>query len=459
MESETEIDIMPVIHRSLVASALALLSFLLTDCSHSFDQQPVTLKYLQDGWVQPVDMPALQAVSKDFARLTGNNLEIIRGVPAEPLQQLAFIRKFLRSGAGGPDVVEADVAWLGTLKNDVIDLRPYLSDESSSLSPIIASSYIMDGKVLALPHHNQSGALEYRADLLRKYGYDHPPNTWAELEKMALRIQSGERAHGNKHFWGYIWPGAAEESLTCNAIEWQVDEGAGPIIDDDGNISVNNPPTMRAWERARHWIGWISPSSVAEYREGDVRGAFESGRTAFVRTWVGEPGVSMTRQRPELRGISLLGQPSVGEAGFASMPGGSAARVAVLGGSGLAISKYSTHPSKDAVLIRFILQKELESFEAQKSHSSSHQSVVYDLSTATGRNSGSSLAGKLQPMIVPRPTRVSGERYDQVSRAYSSAVHSVLTGQKRASDAASELEQDLIRITGLHRGPPLRKTP
>ena len=71
------------------------------------------------------------------------------------------------------------------------------------------------------------GVLYYRSDLLHRYGYNTPPRTWDELERMAVRIQAGERARGEKDFWGFVWPGAAAEGLTCNALEWQMDAGAG----------------------------------------------------------------------------------------------------------------------------------------------------------------------------------------------------------------------------------------
>jgi hypothetical protein len=51
---------------------------------HNHKEQPITLKYLQDGWVQPADMPAIRAMSEEFAHLSGNNLEVIRGVPVNP---------------------------------------------------------------------------------------------------------------------------------------------------------------------------------------------------------------------------------------------------------------------------------------------------------------------------------------------------------------------------------------
>ena len=119
-------------------------------------------------------------------------------------------------------------------------------------------------------------------------GYRKPPRTWDELETMALRIQTGERARGAKNFWGFVWPGAATEALTCNALEWQASEGGGRIIEADRTVSVNNRNAIRAWERAAHWVGSISPPSVLSYQEWDTYNAFwVSGNAAFARGWSG----------------------------------------------------------------------------------------------------------------------------------------------------------------------------
>jgi hypothetical protein len=53
---------------------------------------------------------------------------------------------------------------------------------------------------------------------------------------------------------------------------------------------------------------------------------------------------------------------------------------------------------------------------------------------------------------------VTGKNYNEVSEAYSRAVHSVLTHQRSAPEAAAALEEELVRITGLKPGPPLNGT-
>jgi trehalose/maltose transport system substrate-binding protein len=48
--------------------------------------------------------------------------------------------------------------------------------------------------------------------------------------------------------------------------------------------------------------------------------------------------------------------------------------------------------------------------------------------------------------IALRPSTSAGKMYPEVSRAYSEAVHAVLTGKKSAAQAAEELQNELQRM-------------
>ena len=110
---------------------------------------------------------------------------------------LDLARKLLKNGSG-PDLLNVDLIWSPVLEPDLIDLRPYLAAEIALLDPPLLASYSVNGKLVAVPFNVPLGGLEYRTDLLREYGYDHPPRTWDELESMAERIQAGERAKGKR---------------------------------------------------------------------------------------------------------------------------------------------------------------------------------------------------------------------------------------------------------------------
>jgi len=391
---------------------------------HQPAPEPLTLNYLRLGWIPPHELPATEALSRKFTRETGVGLRHLRGVQEETLDQLTLTRQLLQEGGSGPDVLQIDVTWLGVLQEDLTDLRPYFTAESLSMGPGVASSYIVGGKVVAIPYQNQVGVLEYRADLLREYGYDHPPRTWDELERMAVRIQTSERAKGKEDFWGYVWPGAAAESLTCNALEWQVAEGGGRIIESDGTISVNNPAAIRAWQRARRWIGWISPPSTVEYREIDSTNVFDSGRAVFARDWGAEPG-GFSTNREQLRLLHWGRKLPVGKVGYTTLPGGSTASAGTLGGLGLAISKYSLHPREDAALIRFLIREQTESIEKGTVPNLSTQVVVYDVAPIVDSHNNSEKSGPLKAIVISRPSSVAARSYEQVTRAYFGAVHSV----------------------------------
>jgi trehalose/maltose transport system substrate-binding protein len=426
---------------------IVLLSCIVSGCRKPAPA-PVTVTFLGAWWLQPDELPAAERGFREFTRETG--IAIQRPpVPAtlfsslDPPAQLNLLGRVLREGGPTPDVLGIDVIWPGTLADDLIDLRPYFATELSSQDPQLVSSYTVHGKVVAMPYHTQVGVLAFRTDLLRQYGYSHPPETWDELESMAARIQAGERAKGRKDFWGYVWNGAATEGLTCNALEWQIAEGGGSIIEDDETISVNNPAAIRAWQRATRWIGRISPPAVVAYRETDSLNVWDSGNAAFMRTW--EWGYRLTHPRES---------PVQDRTGYTSMPGGRSGRVDMLGGYGLAVPRSSTHPREAADLIRFLIAREQRSRADPSYTEPAAKSQLYDLPQILQVYAPAPQVKKQSSWLVSRPSNVTGHAYEDVTQAYIRAVHSVLSGERSAPVAAAGLEKQLVAITGFRTGPP-----
>ena len=409
---------------------------------------PVTLTFLGAWWLQPDELPEAEHEFTEFTRETGIAVKH-PAVPEtlfsslDPPAQLKLLRRVLHEGGPSPDVLGIDVIWPGTLADELIDLRPDFAAELSSMDPELVSSYTVQGKVVAVPYHTHVGVLAYRTDLLRQYGYSHPPETWDQLESMASRIQAGERAKGKKDFWGYVWQGSATEGLTCNALEWQVAEGGGHIIENDGTISVNNPAAIRAWQRAAHWIGWISPPSVVAYRETDSLNVWESGNAAFLRSWVWPYRLTHPHQSP-IRD----------KTGYTSMPGGRGGRVGASGGYGLAVSRSSAHPREAVALIHFLVAKERQLRSEPADHGPPTKPELYELPQILQAYAHSPQLNQPSTQLVSRPSNIAGQDYEAVSTTYARAVHSVLTGEKSATTAANALEKQLVAITGFKTGPP-----
>jgi trehalose/maltose transport system substrate-binding protein len=425
---------------------ILLFSLLLEGCTRPSTHEPVTLTFLEE-WSNKTFSQAREEELQQFTRETGVRVSLLPS-PESARQKLVLWRELLGTGASGPDVYGLDVIWPGMLDDYFVDLKPYFATELSLQFPALAASYTVDNKLVAVAYRLDIGLLYYRTDLLRQYGYNEPPRTWDELERMAARIQAGERSNGKKQFWGFVWQGAADEGLTCDALEWQAAEGGGRIIEEDREISVNNPQAIKAWQRAAHWVGSISPPSVVGYREWDSLNVWVAGDAAFMRNW------------PSAYADSLApGSPIRNKFDIAVLPGGKAGRVGTLGGWGLAISRFSAHRREALDLVRYLTRRDVQVKRSRVLSQPPTLPELYNLSEVLEANPRFDvLSQAFRTGMVTRPSNVAGKKYQEVSDAYIRAVHSVLTREKTAPEAAAALENDLVRITGFRTGLPEAST-
>jgi len=421
---------------------IVLLSLLLESCTKPSAHEPVTLTFVEE-WSNKTLSEARQQELQQFTRETGIRVNLLPS-PESARQKLVLWRELLGTGASGPDVYGVDVIWPGMLAEYFVDLKPYFANEVSLQFPAIAAGYTMDNKLVAMAYRPDIGLLYYRTDLLRQYGYRKPPRTWDELEIMASRIQAGERAKGKKQFWGFVWQGAADEGLTCDALEWQAAEGGGRIIEEDQAISVNNPQAIRAWQRAARWVGSISPPGVVGYREWDSLNVWVAGDAAFMRNW---PSAYADSQ--------AAGSPIRNKFDVALLPGGAAGRVGTLGGWGLAISRFSAHLREALELVRYLTRRDVQVKRSRVLSLPPTLPELYNLPEVLELNPRFDLVSQaFRTGFVLRPSNVTGKKYQEVTDAYIEAVHSVLMGEKSAPKAAAALQNELIHITGFKTGRP-----
>jgi len=421
---------------------------MLSDCqsSPSADPaEPVTVTFIGWGPVTTGRLSRDESLFIRFTQKTGIRVHYIPG-PETSTETLETYLRSLQSKPVTPDVYLIDVVWPGILAEHLADLTPYLGEESKEHLDAAVRNDMVDGKLVAMPFFVETGVMYYRTDLLAKYGYKHPPETWDELEKMAAKIQAGERAAGNPNFWGYVWQGAAYEGLTCDALEWEQSQGGGRMIEENRTISVNNPQTIRAMKMAKRWVGTISPPSVTEFKEEDSRNVFAAGNAAFRREWIWS--AFTTGQAPD--------SPVRGKFSLARLPRGSAGSASVIGGRSLAVSKYSAHPREAAELVRYMTSQEAGlTFWKDSSLLPARKDFYRDRQYLQSQPQLDALRDLfVSGGTTARPSTIVGKRYDEVSRAYFSAVHSILTGQVAPEKAMADLERELVKITGFHPGKP-----
>jgi trehalose/maltose transport system substrate-binding protein len=421
-----------------VFAGLAILAVLTWEsCGRSgTPAPPVTLKLIDQTWVEPGSRRFRDEELLTFTKETGISVEVLPS-PESADDQIAVWQQLLESHATVPDVYAVDVIWPGILAENLLDLKPYIpAQEITAHFPKLIANNTVDGRLVALPYTMNAGLLFYRVDLLRKYGYRTPPKTWEALESMARRIQEGERAKGRKNFWGFVWQGAASEALTCNALEWQVAEGGGTIIE-NGTITVNNPRATEAWERAARWVGSISPPGVVSYKEWDTFNVWQAGEAAFMRNWAGSSYVAVTVQ------ASPKGQPF----DMSPLPRGQAGTSSTLGGNSYAVSRYSLHPREAAMLVRFLGRRNEQLRRCRQACEPPTIPELYSDPEVLAANPYLLTVLEIGKNLTLRPSTASGKEYPKVSRAYFDAVHAVLTGKKTTTKAAADLQDKLVQLT------------
>lgn len=395
------------------------------------DSASVTIKALMGQAGPGADLD--WELARTFEAQTGIAVQIIEG-PESVTDRLFISRQFL-VGQADVDVFMIDVTWPGIVAPYAVDLMPALADQAGQHFPAIVASNTIDGKLVGMPYFTDAGLLYYRRDLLQQYGYQQPPATWAELEEMAATIQAGEQAR-NPNFWGYVWQGDDYEGLTCNALEWQASSGGGLIVEADGRISVNNPQTIAALERAQRWVGTISSPGVFTYKEEDARREWQAGNAAFMRNWPYAYALGQAADSPikDLFDVTTLPKGD-------GLDGRSAS---TLGGWQLMVSASSKQQAAAIEYIKFMTSPEVQKQRAARLGNLPTIPTLYDDADLRAELP---FLDRLKPVFsggtVARPSAVSGTRYGDLSAAYFTVTQQVITGQQSADDAMADLERRL----------------
>lgn len=381
------------------------------------------------------DFEFCKKTTEDWAKKTGNTVKLFTP-PQSTTDILALFRQMFAAKSSDLDVINVDVVWPGMIKDHLIDLKPYSKGVEKEHFPSIVANNTADGKLIAMPWFTDAGLLYYRKDLLEKHG-EKAPTTWEELAATAKKIQDAERKAGNADMQGFVFQAKAYEGLTCDAVEWLWSYGGGNVVDDKGNITVNNPKAAKALNTAASWIGTIAPTGVLNYGEEDARGVFQSGNAVFMRNWPYAWSLGNGKDSK-----------IAGKIGVSALPKGGAdgRNAATLGGWQLAVSKYSKNPKEAADLVMYMTSKEIQKERAIKG---SYNPTIPSLYQDKDVLAAAPFFGDLYNVFtsaVPRPATATGLKYNEVSAAFWNATHDVLSGKEKAETSLGKLEGKLKQI-------------
>jgi trehalose/maltose transport system substrate-binding protein len=331
-----------------------------------------------------------------------------------------------------------DVIWPGILAPFAVDLMAAMTSEPYKYFDRIVNNNTVDGALVGIPWYTDAGLLYYRTDLLEKYNISGAPATWADLETAAKTIQDGERA-SNPDFQGFVFQASAYEGLTCDALEWQVSNGGGTIIDETGKVTVNNPQAIAAFDRAKGWVGTIAPVGVTDYDEEGSRGVWQGGNAAFMRNWpyafsLGQAADSVIKDKFD---VTLVPKGD----------GEGATNADTLGGWQMMVSKFSKSPDAATEFAKYVTSLEVQkSFAIEQSRLPTIPDLYDDPEVLAVNPFFGSLKDVFLGGAVARPSTVTKDLYNEVSTAYFTAVNQILIGNAEAAAAVADLEGKLNDI-------------
>ena len=384
-----------------------------------------------------IEFDVCKAGAEAWAKKTGNQVNVV-STPKESNEILALYQQLLSARSGDIDVLRIDTIWPGLLAPNLLDLTGQVDRQvvEQHFEPIIQNNMV-GGKLMALPWFTDAGLLYYRKDLLDKHGRK-VPTTWQELTETAKFVQDAERKAGNAQMWGLVFQGRAYEGLTCNAVEWIDSFGGGTIVDANGKVTLNNPKAVEAVKLAASWIDNIAPRGVLNYAEEEARGAFQSGNAVFMRNWPYAWALANSKDSPVKGKVGVAALPKGGPEGK---------RTGTLGGWHLAVNKHSRNAKAAVDLAQYLTGPEEQKRAALVASLNPTIKRLYEDQEILKANPFFGDLRETFTSAVARPSRVTGEKYNQVSSEFRNAVHATLSGQGTAEANLQRAERTLERLS------------
>lgn len=335
----------------LRAVFLLCLILVLPACESS---EPSSLRFSAGG--APGEITFWETLIRRFETQSGIAVTLVRQ-PTDTDQRRQGLVVPLLARQSDPDIFLIDVAWLGQFaaSNWLEPLDERVKREQYPLDAffdsVLGTADRYRGTLVALPVYVDGGLLYYRRDLLDRFGFSGPPETWEELRQMSLLVQKEMRGE-DPGFYGYVWQGAQYEGLVCNYLEVAAAAGGG-FSSGDGASGLASEPNIRALNFLRdtlHGSRISPPNTFSEMREEETRLYFQSGHALFERNW---PYAWTLHESPD----SVVR----GKIGLAPLPrfeGGQPA--SALGGWHAGISRFSDRKEEAWQFLKFILSPEIQ---------------------------------------------------------------------------------------------------
>lgn len=390
---------------------------------------------------EPNEIAYWETLIDEFQGESGMEVRLIRQ-PADSDQRREELVVPLRSGKPDPDVFLMDVVWVAQLAASewLEPLESYAEEDNLSLKPFfpgildLADRY--EGALVALPVYIDGGLLYYRVDLLERYGFPGPPETWDELLEQSLVVQEGERA-GNESFYAFVWQGAQYEGLVCDFLEFaaSTEEWAEAPAESYRAGAPGSAEALRFMRDLIHTYGISPPNTYTEMKEEQCRIFFQNENALFERNW---PYAWVLHNAPD--------SPVRGRVGIAPLPHFRGGRsVSALGGWHIGLSRTSDKKRDSWEFMKFCASYETQRKLALNLGWNPARTDVYDDETVIDSIPHLRLLEDIFRNAVARP-RVP--YYSQVSDMLQRHINACIAGKTDEKEALAAIMEEVQRLRG-----------
>jgi multiple sugar transport system substrate-binding protein len=379
--------------------------------------------------------PEAAVVRRQLDRFADGHPDIrveLRVTPDAADQRHQLYVQWLNARSPAPDVLQLDVVWTAEFAAAgwIRQLDRFTPDVTDFVPAALQASR-WRGALYALPWFVDVGLLYWRTDLLHS-----APTSLTALEQAARQaMRSGQTSSG------LLWTGARYEGLVTVFVEYLAATGGG-IFADDGRVIVDEAAAVAALSRMRQEVtDGIVPISALNWREEEVRLAFQNGQALFMRNW---PYAWSLLQDPDRSRVA-------GRVAIAPFPGLEGHEpAAALGGAQLAVNAHSSHPELAFALAEFLTAPEQMLERARLAAQLPARLSLYDDETLERV-----LPLPIEPVrqaltaAIPRPVTPV---YSELSEILQVSLHRSLTGQQTPAAALDEAAANiraLLRRSGL----------
>lgn len=377
----------------------------------------------------PDDAGAWSAMAASWNRVHPDQPVTIHELSADTDRRHDDVAQVLRASSGEYTVVALNGSWVPEFASQ--GWLTKLTDGSLPAKAYVPSSWASGeykGARYAYPVTADSGLLYYRKDLLAKAKLK-VPTTWSALASACTKVLG--KQHSNSCYGAGL---AVSNDLSVVTAENILSAG-GTLIGANGKPALTSAAAVNAvtWMGAATKTGVYSAKAV-NWRDEQAVVSFTGGELLFLRS-----GTAAWKRAQS----AAAGSKVVNKVGVARIPGRLGAGTPVAGGYQLAMSARARNQATAKDFLGWaagpVAQRILLS-------AGSLAPALMSVYAGPGLRSSSPYLGVMKSSVLAAKVVPPTPAYAQASSAVADAIHPVLTGNTKPSDALNGLQARLEDI-------------